>query len=797
MFLNRYVRTGTTGRAVGVASIIITLSLVPALAAQAADPDTDLDGTPDSADCKPFDPAVAPGKPDKPDLAFEDTNCDLIDGDAADAVFVASSGSDTGTGSKANPFATVQKGVTVASTLGQDVYISGGTFARVVMPTTADGVGLYGGYSPADWSRTLTAEPTTIAGSPDALLLDGATGVVVQLLGLNGTRGFSASAYGLRALNGSSVALERTATTAGPGGVGSNGAGFGTRAAPGGTGSNGGNGNCDGAGGGGGSGGTAAFGAGAGGSGGNGINGGNGTNGGFGGSVFGGPLGGAGGPGGSTSGNALTGGKNGGRGLDGASGSSGQGGSGGQNSLAAAGSDWSGFGGGFGTAGRGGAGGGGGGGGGGQNDFLAISGGGGGGAGGGGGGAGGAGGNPGGAGGGSFGAYLTGGTTLLVLDGSSLQSGTGGAGGAGGPGQLGGFGGAPGNPGQTTNNADCNDEIGWGGNGGFGGTGGQGGGGGGGAGGPAAGIFRLNSPEPLVLESQVQPQAQSGGSGGSGGNLANAGATGLSAAQLSVGTTPLPADFDADGLVNGSDGCPSLAGPVTANGCPARPPLDTTAPVPAMTAPTSTTSLPATISVAWKATDTAAVGSFASGPSRYDVRYRQAAWNGQLGAYVYTPSWQGTTQRSSTLTGALGTQYCFSSRASDAAGNLSDWSAERCTARPLDDRALAASSGWKRTTGSAFYDGTITTSLKKGATLTRTGVITGRAALVATRCSTCGKVSVLYNGATVKTVNLAATRTARKSVIALPNFTATSGKIQVKTTTTGKSVQIDGLLTTR
>src|SRR4051812_41276471 len=65
--------------------------------------DADSDGTPDGSDCQPLNPAVAPGKTDKPDLAFEDTNCDGIDGDIAHAVFVSTAGSAGGLGSKDIP----------------------------------------------------------------------------------------------------------------------------------------------------------------------------------------------------------------------------------------------------------------------------------------------------------------------------------------------------------------------------------------------------------------------------------------------------------------------------------------------------------------------------------------------------------------------------------------------------------------------------------------------------------------------------------------------------------------------
>ena len=55
--------------------------------------DRDGDGALDAVDCGPADPAIKPGAPDLPDLAFVDSNCDGIDGTEADAIFaVADSG---------------------------------------------------------------------------------------------------------------------------------------------------------------------------------------------------------------------------------------------------------------------------------------------------------------------------------------------------------------------------------------------------------------------------------------------------------------------------------------------------------------------------------------------------------------------------------------------------------------------------------------------------------------------------------------------------------------------------------
>src|SRR3954454_16628863 len=94
-------------------ALTLFLSLFGASVAMAA-PDWDHDGTTGTADCEPLDPAVHPGAVDRPDEACEDTNCDGIDGDRGDAIFVSPTGSDVGTGSGSNPFATIQKAIDVA-----------------------------------------------------------------------------------------------------------------------------------------------------------------------------------------------------------------------------------------------------------------------------------------------------------------------------------------------------------------------------------------------------------------------------------------------------------------------------------------------------------------------------------------------------------------------------------------------------------------------------------------------------------------------------------------------------------
>src|SRR6476659_7998976 len=93
-------------------------------AAQAAT-DWDGDGTADG-DCAPLDPAVHPGAVDKPDLSFEDTNCDGVDGDLAKAVWVSVvTGNDAAPGTQTSPKKTLAAAITLAASEGKDVYAMG------------------------------------------------------------------------------------------------------------------------------------------------------------------------------------------------------------------------------------------------------------------------------------------------------------------------------------------------------------------------------------------------------------------------------------------------------------------------------------------------------------------------------------------------------------------------------------------------------------------------------------------------------------------------------------------------
>jgi hypothetical protein len=475
--------------------------------------DNDADGTPNEQDCQPDNPNVHPNAPDRPDLGFVDANCDGIDGDERKAIFVSPLGNDMNPGTRARPKRQIDAAI-AAAPVGTDVYAAAGAYQRVRLKT---GVDVYGGYDAATWKRSLTLV-TQITGVPEAVYAFGDTGVVLQLLAVQGTSGGQpgASAYGIRAINGSSLTLQRVTVLAGNGSPGSDGS-PGAAGEQGGRGGRGVRGACDtlvralG-----GVGGFSPAGR-TGGNGGSGVYedagkrgepGLLGTPGGFAGAPSWGSAG-SGGPGGD--------------GKDGASGAPGAAGAGGTDSTMLASNTWQGQPGTPGGSGAPGNGGGGGGAGGGQTGWIRLNGTGNGGGGGGGGGAGGQGGTGGTAAGGSFGVYLRD-STVTVSDGSSIAAGDGGAGGRGGSGGVPGPGG-PGGLGET----HCTDEVGAGGDGGHGGAGGRGGGGGGGAGGPSVGIFKVGTSSATVVGSTIATGRPGPGGPGGPGN-GGAGATGIAQA---------------------------------------------------------------------------------------------------------------------------------------------------------------------------------------------------------------------------------------------------------------------------
>jgi hypothetical protein len=467
--------------------------------------DGDGDGSMAPADCAPDNASIHPGAADAPDVpAFADTNCDGIDGNVSDAVFVSPSGSDANPGTRAQPERTLEAALINASATNRDVYAAAGVYPERL--DVMNGVSVFGGYD-SSWSRSLanqtSIEAPAAGGSSEGAVAVGITSpTTLQLLRVTAPipAAIGGTSYGLRGTNCSGLVIDRLVAVARAGGPGSNGA----HGAPGRAGGRGG----DAAGlpTMGGPGGTSVVGR-SGGSGGNPQLNSSGLAGGHGLQTTPdaqGRMGGPGGPGG-------TGNSAGGPGYGGDSGVRGGNGTGGQAGNAnGAMTTWvsrAGTSGTRGTAGHGGGGGGGG---------AATDGRGGAGGGGGGGGEGGGPGTGGGGGGGSFGIYLQG-CAGAVVQNSSFQAANGGAGGPGGFGALGGAGGGGGL--GSTGGAG-----GRGGNGGLGGPGGIGGDGGGGAGGPSFALYATGGS--VTTTGNTYAHGNGGAAGSGAGTPAVAGASG-------------------------------------------------------------------------------------------------------------------------------------------------------------------------------------------------------------------------------------------------------------------------------
>ena len=745
---------------VALAGGLLLVAATTTTTASAADPTVDVDGDGFSAaagDCSALDPGVGPHAADLPDLGFRDSDCDGVDGDASAAVFAAPDGSDANPGTQAQPVQTLTQAVALAAAGGKQVYAAVGTYSRVVLQTTHDGIQIFGGYQRgASWTRT-SSLATTVQGQPEAVLADNATDVVLQLLDLEGTRGTGLSAYGLRAVNGSKVALVASTVSSGPGGSGSAGSsGFRPSKA-----SNGDPGDiapsCDSSG----AGGTGTqFGSGtdggAGGQGGeetnDGENGAAGTKGA-------GTGGGAPGDGGvDTFGDASPAG-HGSPGSMGSPGSPGMNGGGGGNDLGAAGATWAGRSGGNGTDGGAGYGGGGGGGGAGNGAWHGWGAGSGGGQGGE-GGAGGTRGFGGGWGGASVGVYLY--NSQVLLSGTEVTAGNGGMGGTGGSGGDGAQGGDGGAGGAAR--TDCGMPPGRGGDGGPGGPGGDGGDGGGGSGGPSAAVMRIGTSNAQVVGTSTLDHGTGGAAG-----IGGAAVSGQSGDVLPAGASAV-ADFDGDAITDTGDACPTTprgAADANADGCPEPP-------------STSLTSGPTEGSFVLS---TAAQLTFSSSESG-------STFTCSVDDQAGVPCDAGSLS----LSGLSEQTHLLRVWARDGAGDPDASAAARRWTVPRNNTALTHGSGWTRKTGTGYYLGTYSQSTKLGATLSTTVSDMSKLALVATRGRGFGTVKVYLGSSLLKKVSLGATSTQKKRLIPIATFTSpASGKVKVVVATGGKTVRIEGL----
>jgi hypothetical protein len=174
---------------------------------------------------------------DLPDLQFIDANCDGIDGEVTNGLFVSNAGNDANAGTRAAPKATVNAALLTLVTTGKrDVYVSAGTYAGPIELNLSSNVNVAGGYHPTTWSRS-SANVVLVQGGSPSLKIEGASNVLVQTMRFVGANGNATdpTAYGGWVKDSTGVKLESLVITSGNGAVGAAGTN-GTAGTPGGAG---------------------------------------------------------------------------------------------------------------------------------------------------------------------------------------------------------------------------------------------------------------------------------------------------------------------------------------------------------------------------------------------------------------------------------------------------------------------------------------------------------------------------------------------------------------------------------
>jgi hypothetical protein len=183
-----------------------------------------------------------------------------------------------------------------------------------------------------------------------------------------------------------------------------------------------------------------------------------------------------------------------------------------------------------------------------------------------------------------------------------------------------------------------------------------------------------------------------------------------------------------------------------------------------------------------------------SGVASYDLQYTAASYTGTFGSWVTKLA--GTRAVSWTLSGLKpGYEYCIRVRTHDGAGNVSGYSAARCTTRPMDDRSLAASHFTRRTVSYAFGR-TESDASYTGATLTLAHARVQHLAVLTTVSPTGGTLAAYVGSTKVGTVSLKSAGTHPQQVLWLHVVSPRTGTVTLRTLSR-LPVRVDGLVNLR
>ena len=115
----------------------------------------------------------------------------------------------------------------------------------------------------------------------------------------------------------------------------------------------------------------------------------------------------------------------------------------------------------------------------------------------------------------------------------------------------------------------------------------------------------------------------------------------------------------------------------------------------------------------------------------------------------------------------------------DTLSTWSAWSGQRCTAVPLDDRAVTTGQHWTCASGGAYWNSPVRRARRtplpcRGRPLRWTGSRSW-----ATRCGSCGRIKVYVGSSLIGTVNLTVTHTTQRVMTVLSGLSLRSGTVKI------------------
>jgi subtilisin-like proprotein convertase family protein len=169
-----------------------------------------------------------------------------------------------------------------------------------------------------------------------------------------------------------------------------------------------------------------------------------------------------------------------------------------------------------------------------------------------------------------------------------------------------------------------------------------------------------------------------------------------------------------------------------------------------------------------------------------------APWNG---GFVFDGRFATTHNQTAPFNGSAGNSYCPFVVAYDIVRNATASAFPgKCTAVPVNNTSLLHQGTWAKKTATGYYMNTYSQTSHAGASLKLVGVVANRLGLIVTKCPGCGTVDVFLNTTFLKRVNLNATTTRHKQVVALVPFASEStGDVTITVHSSGKPVKIEGL----